>query len=174
MPAARAEPSCITAHPAHDPHRLQGETYLWSIQMSPFSSRWVGGWWRWEQCSGAALGLRLCCITIGLTWESYSTISHPCTVCNAHPTLDYSMHQHATLHHTWPNLKTSSIVKVWNILIPLHHLTLRESCRVYVLKIKQTRLSYTKTYCRQKWPRCASSKLSWIGKPFDHLILVWL
>ena len=83
MPAARAEPSCITAHPAHDPlatsHRLQGETYLWSIQMSPFSSRWVGGWWRCEQCSGAALGLRLRCITIGLTWESYSTISHPCT-----------------------------------------------------------------------------------------------
>ena len=131
MPAARAEPSCITAHPAHDPlatpHRLQGETYLWSIQMSPFSSRWVGGWWRCEQCSGAALGLRLRCITIGLTWESYSTISHPCTVCNAHPILDYSMHQHPTLHHTWPNLKTSSIVKVWNILIPLHHLTLRES-----------------------------------------------
>ena len=100
MPAARAEPSCITAHPAHDPlatpHRLQGETYLWSIQMSPFSSRWVGGWWRCEQCSGAALGLRLRCITIGLTWESYSTISHPCT--------PYTWLFNAPTRHTAPHL----------------------------------------------------------------------
>ena len=84
-------------------------------------------WWRCEQCSGAALGLRLRCITIGLTWESYSTISHPCT----HYTWLFNSPTRHTAPHlsqvTWPNLKTSSIVKVWNILIPLHHLTLRES-----------------------------------------------